>query len=105
MAGIASSSSSLGESSSSQSVASCNVSAAKQEDDELSEAVQLEVQLEIQTDADDSGDEGTNDIESYSSASSEHARDPLDGSSNEQETANIAFDSTNKGNFLVSYVL
>ena len=43
--------SSLGESSSSQPVASSNVSAAEQEDDELSEAVQLEVQ----TDVDDLG--------------------------------------------------
>jgi len=49
---------------------------------------------------------GTIDIESFSSASSKHAVDPLDGirdSSNQQETANIASDSTNRGNFLVSY--
>ena len=46
--------SSLGESSSSQPVASSNVSAAEQEDDELSEAVQLEVQADV----DDSGGGG-----------------------------------------------
>ena len=56
--------SSLGESSVSQPVASSNVSAAEQGDDELSEAVQLEIGTDLV-------DERTHDIESYSSASSE----------------------------------